>query len=104
MVHEIAGQPVEQFWMRRARPQQAKITQRSDEAPPKMMGPKTIDEDPRDQGMTPAGQPAGIGEAAAAALETGRRRIHTDLTLSTEDRHLSRGDRLPGLIVIAAMK
>ena len=69
-----------------------------------MMGPKTIDENPRDQGMTPASQPAGIGEAAAAALETGRTRLHIDLTLSTEDRHLARSDRLPGLIVITAMK
>src|SRR2546430_16022328 len=63
---EIAGEPVEQFRVRRAITVEAEVVRRTDQATAEMIVPDTVDQDASREWIVRAGDPLGELEAALA--------------------------------------
>ena len=71
VLHEIVGEPVEEFGMRRALAHGTEIRGRADEAAAEVMHPDAVHQHAGDERIRAAGEPPGEGQAPAGAGEFG---------------------------------
>ena len=97
-----AGQPVQQFWMRRPGPGVAKIRERLDQAAPEVVEPDPVDHDAGRQRVIGIDEPAGQRQPATRRVGSRPRRLGGERGLAV-GQHAgdARTDPVPGLVVLA---
>ena len=90
VLHQLGGQPVEQFGVRRTLPECSEVVGRVHDAAAEVMQPDAIGDHTGDQRMFAIGQPTGIGQSTA------RSRQRPIVVLQFEPRCRNRRDLQPG--------